>query len=60
MSIAGGLQSECGDLPIFITNVILDGPVGRTKKVKVRNTSIFRIHGNIHTVVGTKIALTIT
>ena len=35
MSIAGGLQSECGDLPVFITNVITDGPVGRTRKVKV-------------------------
>lgn len=34
MSIAGGLQSECGDLPVFITNVITDGPVGRTRKVK--------------------------
>ena len=35
MSIAGGLGSECGDLPIFVASVLPDGIIGRTGQVKV-------------------------
>ena len=35
MSIAGGLGSECGDLPIFVASILPDGVIGRTELVKV-------------------------
>lgn len=35
MSIAGGLGSECGDLPIFVASVLPDGVIGRIGQVKV-------------------------
>ena len=35
MSIAGGVGSECGDIPIFITSVIPSGPIGRTGQINV-------------------------
>ena len=36
MRIGGGVNSNEGDTPIYIANIHPQGPVGKSKKVKVR------------------------
>lgn len=39
MRIGGGLGSNEGDTPIYIANINPQGPVGKSKQVKVRSTT---------------------
>lgn len=36
MRIGGGVSSNEGDTPIYIANINPQGPVGKSKQVKVR------------------------
>ena len=37
MSIAGGKGPMCGDMPVYINDLISDGIVAQTKQIQVRN-----------------------
>ena len=35
MNVAGGLGGQCGDLPVFISDIREDSVIGRCEKVQV-------------------------
>ena len=37
MSIAGGKGPMCGDMPVYINDLISDGIVAQTKQIQVKN-----------------------
>lgn len=36
MSIAGGKGPTCGDMPVYVNDLISDGIVAQTKQIQVR------------------------
>ena len=46
MRIGGGLGSNEGDTPIYIANINPQGPVGKSKQVKVRSTLHLQFDGS--------------
>ena len=46
MSIAGGKGPTCGDMPVYINDLISDGIVAMTKQIQVRSSflsAVFRV-----------------
>lgn len=41
MSVAGGVASQRGDIPVYVTNLQPDGVLGRTKQIKKGDIVLF-------------------
>ena len=43
MSIAGGKGPTCGDMPVYINDLISDGIVAMTKQIQVRDLASLQL-----------------